>query len=161
MNRHALAVPALLVSLALAGCGGDEPDVASDPGPVTTEPAPTAAPTVGTYPAFEPEDYTYTLALACYCVGGGTPVDVTVRDGEVTEAVYTADGRGAEAGKPADEALWLTINDVIDAANDTGAASVEVDWPEGQDYPSSVYVDKNLSSVDEEIGYQVSDVQVS
>ena len=161
MTRLARAVPAALLSLALVGCGGDNPDVASDPGPTTSDPTPTAAPTVGTYPAFEPEDYTYTLVLTCFCVGGGTPVDVTVRDGEVAEAVYGADGRGAEAGKPADERLRLTINDVIAAANDTGAASVEVDWPEGQDYPTSVQVDENASTVDDELGYQVSDVEVS
>ena len=161
MTRLARALPAALLSLALVGCGGDNPDVASDPGPTTSDPTPTAAPTVGTYPAFEPEDYTYTLVLTCFCVGGGTPVDVTVRDGEVAEAVYGADGRGAEAGKPADERLRLTINDVIAAANDTGAASVEVDWPEGQDYPTSVQVDENASTVDDELGYQVSDVEVS
>jgi hypothetical protein len=161
MTRLALAVPVALLSLVVAGCRGDEPDVASDPGPATTEPAPTAAPTVGTYPAFEPEDYTYTLVLSCFCVGGGTPVDVTVRDGEVTEAVYDADGRGAEAGEPADGRLWLTINDVIAAANDTEAALVQVDWPEGQDYPSSVRVDENADAVDDELGYTVSDVEVS
>ena len=161
MTRLPRAAPAVLLALLLTGCGGDEPDVASDPGPASAEPTPTAAPTVGTYPRFEPDDYTYTLVLSCFCAGGGTPTAVTVQDGEVTEAVYLGDGRGAEAGEPADELLWLTINDVIDAANDTEAASVEVDWPEGQDYPSSVHVDENLDSVDEERGYQVSDVEVS
>jgi Family of unknown function (DUF6174) len=159
------AVSAAVLSLVLTGCGGDGDDVASDPGPgpATTEPTaePTGAPTVGTYPSFEPEDYTYTLVLACFCAGGGTPIDVTVRDGEVIDAVYDGDGRGAEAGTPADEFMWLTINDVIDEANDTEAASVQVDWPSGQDYPNSVYVDKDLDTVDEERGYQVSNVVVS
>ena len=134
--------------------------MASDPGPATTEPTPAADPTVGSYPAFEPEDYTYTLVLACFCVGGGTPIDVTVRDGEVIDAVYDGDGRGVEAGTPADQFMWLTINDVIDEANNTEAASVQVEWPAGQDYPNSVYVDEDLDMADEERGYHVSDVVV-
>ena len=160
MSRFALAVPAAVLSLLLTACGGDGSDVASDPGPATTEPTPAADPTVGSYPAFEPEDYTYTLVVACFCMGGGTPIDVTVRDGEVTGAVYDGDGRGVEAGTPADEFMWLTINDVIDEANNTEAASVEVEWPAGQDHPDSVYVDEDLNMVDEERGYTVSDVVV-
>ena len=160
MSRLALAFPAALLSLALTACGGDNSDVASDPGPATTEPTPAEDPTVGSYPAFEPDDYTYTLVLACFCVGGGTPIDVTVRDGAVVDAVYDGDGRGVEAGTPADQFMWLTINDVIDEANNTEAASVRVEWPAGQDYPDSVYVDQDQNMVDEERGYQVSDVVV-
>ena len=84
-----------------------------------------------------------------------------MRDGEVVDAIYGLDGRGVEAGTPADEFMWLTINDVIDEANNTDAASVEVDWPAGQDYPHSVYVDEDLQMADEERGYQVSDVVTS
>ena len=98
--------------------------------------------------------------MACFCVGGGTPIDVTVRDGEVVDAVYDGGGRGADAGTPADQFLWLTINDVIDEANNTEAASVRVEWPSGQDYPDSVYVDEHLDMVDEERGYQLSQVVV-
>jgi hypothetical protein len=164
MTRLALAASAVLLSVVLGACGGDGDEIASDPGPATptptVEPTSTAAPTVGTYPSFAPEDYTYTLVLACFCAGGGTPVDVTVRDGEVTDATYDGDGRGAEAGTPADQLMWLTINDVIDEANDTDAASIEVDWPAGQDYPNSVYVDEDSDTVDEERGYQISSVVV-
>ena len=35
---------------------------------------------------------------------------------------------------------------------------VKVEWPEGQDYPSSVFVDQDERMADEEIGYDVSDV---
>lgn len=159
-----LAVLAALTLLLTACGGGDGSDVANDPGatstpePTPTEASPTAAPTVGTYPAFAAEDYTYTLALACFCAGGGTPIHVTVEDGEVVDAVYAGDGRGVEAGSPADQFMWVSINDIIDAANDTGAADVQVDWPAGQDYPNSVYVDRDQMMADEEIGYQVSAV---
>ena len=160
MTRLTLAASAAALSLVLAACAGDGDEVATDPGPATATSEPTTAPTVGTYPDFEPEDYTYTLVVACFCAGGGTPVDVTVRDGEVVDAVYDGDGRGAEAGTPADKFMWLTINDVIAEANDTEAASVQVEWPDGQDYPTSVYVDEDLDTVDEERGYQVSNVVV-
>ena len=161
MTRLPLATSVAALSFLLAACGGDGDDVATDPGPGPATTEPTAAPTVGTYPPFGPEDYTYTLVVACFCPGGGTPVDVTVRDGEVVDAVYDGDGRGAEAGTPADELMWLTVNDVIDAANDTEAASVQVEWPAGQDYPTSVHVDEELDTVDEERGYEISDVVVS
>ena len=160
MSRLTLVASAAVLSLLLAGCGGDGSDIVSDPGtgPETTQQTTAADPAVGTYPAFEPEDYTYTLVLACFCLGGGTPIDVTVRDGEVIDAVYDGDGRGVDAGTPADESMWLTINDVIDEANNTEAASVRVEWPAGQDYPDSVYVDQDENMVDEERGYQVSNV---
>jgi hypothetical protein len=121
---------------------------------------------VGSYPAFEPTDYTYVLTVQCFCLGGGAPVRVTVADGEVTEAVYGPSdqgggGRGgAEEGTEAGAAFRLTIQDVIDRANDTTADTVTVDWPAGQDHPNSVYVDGEESMADDEVGYTISDVQV-
>ena len=172
MRRLALTVTALALPLALAACGSDGDDVATDPAPSTTSASPasagpsaaTAAPTVGTYPAFEPEDYGYTLAISCFCIGAGVPVRVTVAAGEVTAAVYAADdtGRGGVGkGDPADQLFHLTIDDVIDEANDTGAARVDVDWPPGQDFPNSVYVDGDELVADDEAGYTISDVVVS
>jgi hypothetical protein len=161
-------------SLVLVGCGSEADDdaVATDPttspnptepttGP-TTEPTeePTEEPTVGSYPDFEPEDYAFTLVVSCFCPDAGTPVRVTVVDGEAVEAVYAQNGRAVKKGDPAPEFRWLTIDEVIEAANDTGADMVKVKWPEGQDYPGSVYVDQDRLTVDEEIGYLVSDVVV-
>lgn len=148
--------------LVLAGCGTDSgTDVASDSTPTsssTPTATPTGVPSVGTYPSYEPEDYSYTLVVSCFCADGGAPIRVTVVNGEVTDAIYTGDGRGTQEGTQADEYRWLTINDVIDAANDTGAASVTVKWPAGQDYPSSVQVDQDKNMADEEVGYYISDV---
>jgi hypothetical protein len=88
----------------------------------------------------------------------------TVADAEVVGAVYGMDdaGRGgAHSGDPADPSFWLTINDVIDKANDTDADRVEVDWPDGQDYPTSVFVDGATNVADDEIGYTIANVVVS
>ena len=169
MRPTALFAGALVLLLGLAGCGsGDDDQVVSDPGPTsatsaTTTPT-TPSPTVGSYPEFAPTDYTYVLTVQCFCASAGTPMAVTVAGGEVVDAAYTLDdtGRGsAQAGDPPDDAFRLTINDVIAKANDTTAARVTVDWPAGQDYPNSVFVDQDLQMADEEVGYTISDVHVT
>ncbi|HEX5090332.1 MAG TPA: DUF6174 domain-containing protein [Nocardioides sp.] len=164
MRGLALSAAALVLPLALVGCGSDDGEVASDPAPTTTATSPSASPTVGTYPEFAPADYTFQLTVSCFCAFANVPVKVTVAGGEVVSAVYTQDdgGRsGVHAGDPADKSSWLTINDVIARANDTTADKVTVDWPAGQDYPSSVYVDPHKTMADEEVGYTIADVQVS
>jgi hypothetical protein len=172
MRPFAVPVAALLVPLALAGCGSndDGDDVASDPAPTsaTGSPTPTASPsaspTVGSYPEFAPSDYTFQLSVGCFCLGTGAPIKVTVADGKAVGAVYAQDdsGRGgAQAGDPADQRYWMTINDVIAEANNTTAQKVTVDWPAGQEYPDQVYVDKNKQVADDEISYSIQDVQVS
>jgi hypothetical protein len=168
MRSLALSFAALIVPLSLAACGSsdDGDDVATDPAPTTatSTPSPTAEPTVGTYPEFAPTDYTFELTVSCFCAGGGTPIKVTVAEAEVVGATYTTDstGRGgAQAGDTADKSYWVTINDIIDKANDTKADRVDVDWPAGQDYPTSVYVDSEKTMADEEVSYTIADVVVS
>jgi hypothetical protein len=160
----------MLLPLGLAGCGSDggAHDVASDSAPPsatsTPTPTPTTSPTVGGYPEFAPTDYTFTLSVGCFCMDSGTPITVTVADGQVVKAVYAkaATGRGgAQSGDAVDQRYWMTINDVIAEANDTTAQKVKVDWPDGQDYPDQVYVDKNKQVADDEISYKIDDVEVA
>lgn len=166
-SAHALAA-ALFAALALGGCSDDDPsgDRATDrSGDQETEgtqsESPSASPTVGTYPEFEPQDYTYTLLVSCFCPDAGVPVRVTVQDGEVEQAVYDARSSGIDRGDPAPDFRALTINDVIRELNAaTGAASVRVDWPEGQDHPSEISIDQSERIADEEIGYTLTDVAV-
>lgn len=162
MRSLALPLAALLIPLSLAACSSDDDgDVASDPAPTTatSSPSPTAVPTVGTYPAYEPTNYTYELTVSCFCPGAGAPIAVTVADGEVTDAMFVDAASGN--GEPPDQRYWLTINDVIDEANDTKAERVDVEWPAGQDYPTSVYVDGNKQIADDETGYKVANVVVT
>ncbi len=167
-----LSLAALLLPLSLAACGSDDDgdDVAKDPGSstatATSTPSPTAEPTVGTYPAFEPTDYTFELTISCFCLGAGVPIEITVQDAEVVGAVYAMAQSGGrdgdiQAGDPASESFWLTINDVIEQANDTEADLVTVDWPAGQDYPNSVYVDGHKSMADDETSYTIANVEVA
>jgi hypothetical protein len=154
---------ALLAALALSGCSDDDGgDTATDPGSdPTTQDTPTADPTVGTYPAFEAEDYAYTLQVSCFCPDAGVPIRVTVADGEISEAVYGEKGAGHQEGDAAPEYWELSINDIIDELNAaTDAENVQVKWPDGQDYPSSVSIDQSSKIADEEIGYTISSVDV-
>ena len=107
----------------LAGCSGDDDgDTATDPAEKSeTTTAPTDGPTTDGYPQFDAADYTFVLEQLCYCPVTG-PVEVTVEDGEVTSAVITKGGQGMKKGSDAPEYLWITINDVIDRANDPEAA---------------------------------------
>ena len=54
--------------------------------------------------------------------------------------------------------LTLSIQDIIDLGNDQKAAKVTVDWPAGQLYPTSVYIDRNKMIADEEVTWVISDV---
>ena len=161
-----LSVAATAMALtALAGCSGDDDgDTASDPAsdPATksdTTTEPTDPPSVGSYPELEATDYTYLLEQVCYCPLTG-PVKVTVEDGEVTSSVITKGGHGMKKGSDAPDYLQLSINDVIARANDTSAADVAVDWPDGQDWPNTVSIDQIANAVDDEVTYVISDVNV-
>lgn len=145
----------------LAGCSGDDDgDTATDPAEKSeTTTAPTDGPTTDGYPQFDAADYTFVLEQLCYCPVTG-PVEVTVADGEVTSAVITKGGQGMKKGSDAPEYLWITINDVIDRANDPEAAQVDVDWPDGQDWPSTVAIDQIENAVDDEVTYTIRDVSV-
>ncbi len=131
----------------------------TDATPGSLPPEPT--PTIGSYPDFPHENYDFTVSVTCFCPDAGNPIRIRVRDGEVTDATFAGKGRGHGAGDPV-VGSWqrLTLDQIIAAANNTEADKVQVDWPAGQDYPSSVYVDQSFQAVDEEIGYTVSDVVV-
>lgn len=165
MKNPLAAAAAALALTTLAACSGEDSTTAEDPADesaATGSPTPVDGSTAepGGYPEFAPEDYTYLLEVICYCPLTG-PVEVTVEDGEVTSAVYARGGHGLKKGDEAPEFMWKTINDVIEAANDTTAAKVDVTWPEGQDHPRSVSVDKDRRMVDEEMTYVVRRVEVS
>jgi hypothetical protein len=156
------AATAVLALSVLTGCSGDEGTTAKDDTKASTDTStePTEVPTVGTYPELDAQDYTYLLQQQCFCPITG-PVLVTVEDGKATSAVITKGGNGMKKGSDAPTYLLITINDVIAQANNTDAAKVDVDWPDGQDWPSSVAVDRAENATDDEVTYLISDVEVS
>ena len=173
-NRHDLATsrprsPRLALSLtSLAACGGDDGDVATDPTPTTptatAEPtAPTAEPEPGSLPDFPYADYAYTLQMQCFCANIDQEYRITVAGGAV-ERGDLGDGR-RRATRPetpvADEYAKVTIQDIIDKGNDPKAAHVDVEWPAGQLYPDSVYVDQDKLVADEEVTWVISEVETA
>ncbi|TNM37555.1 hypothetical protein FHP29_17270 [Nocardioides albidus] len=108
------------------------------------------------YPSFAAEDYSYHLEVLCYCPQVGT-VEVVVRDGEVTQATSLD---GPAAGTAAPDFAWLSIDDIIEQANAPGIAKAKVKWPDGQDHPTSVMLDRIANAVDDEVTYTIKDVQV-
>lgn len=166
--RLLAALPLLL--LPLSACGSDDGDRAADPasdtpsGTPSTTGTPTGSPSAtdtpsstGKYPEFEAADYVYRLRVLCFCPQVGT-VEVTVADGAVTDAVIAG---GPRKGQAAPEFTRLTINEVIAKANDPAAAKVQVEWPDGQDHPTSVQIDRIANAVDDEVTYAIKDVRVT
>jgi hypothetical protein len=105
------------------------------------------------------QNYSYEMVRRCFCADGGVPLIITVDHGTVTDAVYARPAPGHAAGDQASERwLRLTINDIIDRANDTSPAQVKVRWPLGQKYPSSVSIDLIKNAADDEVQFEIRHV---
>jgi hypothetical protein len=163
-QRVATVVASLAAAVSFVACGTDNtggPRAAGGPQPepepsATTAPQPTGPP----WPAYPVDDYDYQLRVACFCPSAGIPVTVSVRDGAVADVAYARSLRGHTAGGPvSDPWLRLTINDIIDEANDRRYATVDVRWKNGHEYPSSVSIDRIKNAVDDEIGYHLDHVR--
>ena len=155
-----LLSPTLAAVALVSGCGVAGADTASDAGSGPAA-APASHPTAAPWPAYPAADYSFTLRVSCFCPDAGAPVRVTVEQGQVSDAVFAHRGRGHAAGSPAPDWMRVTLNDVIEAANDPKADTVKVRWPVGQDHPASVWVDPDRYTADEEIGYSIGDVEPS
>jgi hypothetical protein len=148
----ALTLPLLFATSACS----HESDRAAD----TTSAAPSSStpPTspAPSYPTFAAQDYSYHLEVLCFCPQLGT-VEVVVRDGKVSDATSLD---GPQAGVPAPEFARLSIDDILAQAHAPGIAKAKIDWPDGQDHPSSVTIDRIPQGVDDEVTYTIKDVNV-
>jgi len=94
------------------------------------------------------------------CANQDQQYRITVAGGEVSDVTWATEGDGHAVGDPvSDEYAQVTIQDVIDKGNDPDAAQVDVEWPAGQDHPSSIYVDQDKMVADEEVTWVISDVE--
>jgi hypothetical protein len=151
-----LLAASLLATLPLvAACGSDDA-TAEDPSTSPTSPSSTS----GSRTDFGPTSYSYTLKAACFCAFI-EPVRITVEDDAIVSAVVVRGGRGFAKGSDAPEALRLTIDDLLAKAADPDVDEVDMDWPDGQDYPTSIALDPIKNAVDDEVTYYLSDVTVS
>ncbi|GAA3826270.1 DUF6174 domain-containing protein [Nocardioides panacisoli] len=152
-----LLAASLLATLPfLAACGSDDTTATDDPASPTTD----ASTTGSTRTDFGPTSYSYTLKAACFCAFI-EPVRITVEDDAIASAVVAHGGRGFTKGQDAPEALRLTIDDLLAKAADPEVDQVDLDWPDGQDYPSSIALDPIKNAVDDEVTYYLSDVTVT
>ena len=148
----ALTLPLLLATSACS----HESDRAAD----TTSAAPSSTATTTatpSYPTFAAQDYSYHLEVLCFCPQLGT-IEVVVRDGKVTDATSLD---GPQAGISAPDFARLSIDDILAQAHAPGIAKAKIDWPDGQDHPSSIMIDRIAQGVDDEVTYTIKDVQVT
>ena len=159
---------ALAAALAttLTACGGDdEAATATDTAPTTataepTPTAPTVEPEPGSLPDFPYTDYAYTLEMRCFCANVDQKYRIEVAGGVVSGVTWATDGEGHQTGDAvADDYLEVTIQDLIDKGNDPKAAQVDVEWPAGQLWPTSIYVDGDKMIADDEVTWVISDVE--
>ena len=159
-SLRATLLPAALAALVLlSGCGSSTGyDQPGEAGPTrdgrTTAPTTVDTP-VGERPAFTADDYSYTLVVSCFCPGAGTQTRITVADGEVTQAHQVSRSPAVAAF------LRLTIPEIIDRALDPRVDHVTLAWPADQAWPDSVGLDPIKDAVDDEIGYTISEVEVT
>ena len=155
-----LLAASLLATLPLvAACGSDD-STATDPASQSTQASTDTSTAASTPTDFGPTSYSYTLRAACFCAFI-EPVRVTVEDDEIVSAVVAHGGRGFAKGADAPEALRLTIDDLLAKAADPKVDEVDVKWPDGQDYPTSIALDPIKNAVDDEVTYYLSDVTVT
>ena len=158
------AAAVLSTSAPLVGCGsttGHEIANTEATAPTPGVTSPVSHPTGPPWPRFPVDDYTYELRANCFCAERG-PLLITVRDGRVTDVVYARGAVEHPAGQHTSGGwLRMTINDVIQKANDPHSQEVEVRWPRTQQYPSWVWINRSLMPVDGGIQYQVRHVKAT
>jgi hypothetical protein len=171
-RRRVLAALALIGALTtVAACGDDGGATATDTSPTaeqtsqTPEPtpsAPTAEPEPGSLPDFAYQDYAYTLQMKCFCANIDQKYRIRVTGGEVSDVSWATSGDGHEAGEAvADDYVRVSIQDLIDRGNDPKAAHVDVEWPAGQAWPDSIYIDQDKTVADEEVTWVISEVDLA
>ena len=106
-------------------------------------------------------NYRYELAIVCFCpYGGQMPLSIVVRDGEVA-SLTTADGSdpgpSLEYFSQADTIDELF--DIIESAQADGADEIKVQYDPDYGYPVSIDIDYIKEAVDDEISYQVANLE--
>ncbi|MEK9659588.1 MAG: DUF6174 domain-containing protein [Chloroflexota bacterium] len=102
-------------------------------------------------------DYDYGIAWHCFCIFGGSPMTVHVRDGQVA---------GVEVANPLAPPVHLDapthtmdgLFGLLAEAYAQDAARVDVTYDEALGYPTSVYIDRSETTIDEELGWSISEL---
>jgi len=100
--------------------------------------------------------YNYVVSNDCFCVLGGVPVEVSVRNGQVVSVVYVSTGAPLA---PDLASLYHDVDglfDLIDDAIQQRAHRVDAVYDSQYGYPSNVFIDYRANTADEEFGFRVS-----
>lgn len=100
--------------------------------------------------------YTMEFVASCFCAGEFTePVIVEVVNDSITSVVVRETGLPVQY-PPAD--AWLTVEELFDAvrgAIENDAAELEVRYDPDLGYPDFVFIDRDATTIDDEVGYTV------
>jgi len=142
----------IVAALALAGVASCDSTTGIEP----TAELQALADAAKKWEAIAPPSYAFTLTKSCFCPIEG-PVRVTVRNGAI-ESVQVV---GTGAYVPADRLDWYsTIPEVFAAlanALDLPAASYSARFDPTWGFPVEASIDHWINTVDDEIGYRLSD----
>ena len=103
------------------------------------------------------DDYQYTLQISCFCIVDATrPVNIEVKDGQVTSITY------ADDGMPADPVLFERYDSIekifaiISEAKAQEPARLDVTYDESIGIPESIAIDISEQMADEELYLEIS-----
>ncbi|MEP7347567.1 MAG: DUF6174 domain-containing protein [Gemmatimonadaceae bacterium] len=101
-------------------------------------------------------NYDYVVRNQCFCILGGVPVRVSVRDGQVVGVVYVSSGLPLESSLSSSygdvELLFQLINNAINAR----AADIKATYDPALGYPADVFIDNIRNAADDESGFLVT-----
>ena len=106
-------------------------------------------------------DYRYQLQRSCFCAPASRlEAVITVQGGELSAMTYVADGTAVPLGETRHFYTVDELFDLAEAALDEGASRVQMSFDETLGYPTSLFIDQDLCTADEEINYVASDLEV-
>ncbi|MBK8452419.1 MAG: DUF6174 domain-containing protein [Thiofilum sp.] len=102
-------------------------------------------------------NYDFTVINSGFRIDGGRPVNISVRNGAITNATY------ADTGTAAADYSRVTMNDLFKSIQDAysgNAERVDVTYDATTGAPLSIYIDESSMIADEETAYTVSNIKI-
>jgi hypothetical protein len=102
------------------------------------------------------DDYEFVVENRCFCMLGGRPVRVVVRDGSIVSLTVLS------TGEPVEEQFagaYRTIDglfDVVRDARERDAYAMQVRYDDVYGYPDDVFIDYSDRMADEEFGWRIT-----
>ncbi|WP_020558023.1 DUF6174 domain-containing protein [Thiofilum flexile] len=102
-------------------------------------------------------NYDFTVSNNGFMINAGRPINISVRNGAITNAAY------ADTGEAAADYSRVTMNDLfktIQDAYDGNAERVNVTYDSNTGAPASIFIDRSSMIADEETAYTVSNIKI-